>query len=267
MELSEFKYPEPVKVEIKVRKGLRKTTKTMWTYKNPDGSLWEERFEGVGKFCDGLAPVKLEDGSYTFVSFRHTLWEERFEDAKGFSEGLASVKLQDGWTYVDVKRALWTERFEKAGGFGDVSGKGRIVSDGIQFTRIPGIASVTLKNGERYIVDHDKNMCQDKYRYTLEDMSADEFLGLETDCFEDEGFVKMAVGFVKRDLLKQVEGRKEVDDEYAKYCNEELAALQEKIDKEKAEIERLAKDKPKSDAKREELIKKIEDFEITREKK
>ena len=265
--MEEFAYPRPVKVKIKVRKGLRTTTKTMWTFKNPDGTLWEERFEQVGKFSEGLAPVKLEDGSCTFVNLEHNLWEERFEQVGEFSEGLAPVKLQDGWTYVDVKRTLWKERFEKASDFGEVTGKGRAIPNGIQFTRIPGIASVTLKNGERYLVDHDKNMCQDKYRYTLEDMSADEFLGLETDCFGDEGFVKMAVGFVKRDLLKQVKGRKEVDDEYAKYCSEALTAVDEKIKKEKAEIERLAKDKPKSDKNREELIKKIEDFEITREKK
>ena len=51
------------------------------------------------------------------------------------------------------------------------------------------------------------------------------------------------------------------------FAKKSLFGKPEKIDKEKAEIERLAKDKPKSDAKREELIKKIEDFEITREKK
>ena len=265
--MEEIKYPVPVKVEIKVRKGLRTTMKEMWTFKNPDGTLWEERFEQVGKFSEGLAPVKLEDGSYTFVNFKHTLWEERFEDAKGFSEGLAPVKMEDGWTYVDVNHTLWEERFEKTGDFGDVCGKGRKIPNGIAFTYISGVAKVTLKNGEVCLVDHDKNMCSDEYRYTLEDMSVDEFLGLKTDCFEDDGFIKMAVDFVKRDLVKHVGERKEIDDEYAKYCNEALTAVQEKIDKEKAEIERLAKDKPKSDKNREELIKKIEDFEIAREKK
>lgn len=229
MEMEEFAYPRPVKVIIKVRKGLRTTTKTMWTFKNPDG----------------------------------TLWEERFEDAGYFNEGLASVKLEDGWTYVDVKHTLWEERFEKAGDFGEVR---KFLNYGVSYP-IPGIASVTFNNGREYLVDHDRNVCPMEFKSALYDMSVNNFLGLETDCFGDEGFVKMAVGFVKRDLLKQVKGRKEVDDEYAKYCSEALTAVDEKIKKEKAEIERLAKDKPKSDKKREELIKKIEDFEITGEKK
>ena len=262
-----IKYPIRETVVEKVGKGLRKNLRRMSTFRNPDGRLWEERFEDARGFSDGLALVKLEDG-WTYVDVNRAVWKERFEDARDFSEGLAPVELEDGWTYVDANHKLWEERFKTAGGFGSIySSKIESIPNGIAYSFISGIAEVTLKNGEKYLVDHDKNMCPAKFKYELDGMSADKFLGLGTDCFENEGFIKMAMSFVKRDLLKQVKRHKEIDDEYANYCVETLEECAKKIEIERAEIERLRKDKPESDKKREELIKKIENFGVTKESK
>ena len=222
------------RVKVKEGKGLIKTKK--YTFRNPDGSLWEERFEDAREFREGLAAVKLEDG-WTFVDENHTLWEERFDE----------IDCDFGGVMVDIVY-LYLPNHEY----------------------IRGIAAVK-KNGEKYLIDHDKNMCSDnlKYRKHLYFAGSHEhnFLTFETDLFKDESFVKMAVCLVKRCLVREVEAKEEVDDAYVKHCNDVLSAVEEKIKEERAKIERHKNYKPKSDKNREELIKKIKNFEATKELK
>lgn len=85
--------------------------------------------------------------------------------------------------------------------------------------------------------------------------SPERFLDLQTDDFENKGFIKLACESVKGYLVKQVEGKKEVDDDYAKYATELLASVKEKAEKEFATIAQRSE-------KKESILKSIKDFTL-----
>lgn len=56
-----------------------------------------EFVNGKGLFYDGLAAVKLNDGSgYSYVDTFGNIWDERYDQTQDFVGGMAVVRLRDG---------------------------------------------------------------------------------------------------------------------------------------------------------------------------
>ena len=61
----------------------------------------EKTFEFIGPFCDGLAVVKLSDGSgCSYVDAQGHVMEKRFAQAKDFSGNMAVVGFEDGYSML-----------------------------------------------------------------------------------------------------------------------------------------------------------------------
>jgi hypothetical protein len=88
----------------------------------PADNCWiiPPRFEDVGLFHDGLAPVK-QKGQWGYIDKTGTLViAPRFDRASGFSEGLAKVQLEGKWGYVESSgRLAIPPQFDDASPFFD----------------------------------------------------------------------------------------------------------------------------------------------------
>ena len=236
--MEEKKYPKVVKLD-----------NGMYTFENPDGTRWEKEYYYAEDFSEGFAVVKTEKENspfypaYTFVDENGNEWEKKFNYISGFyKNGLARVNINDGGftTYVDRNQNVWKERF-----FSVPSE----VSCGLMTAR-----------GEKKILffDFDHNFYTKEQADILKSIyeeSPERFLDLQTDDFENKGFIKLACESVKGYLVKQVEGKKEVDDDYAKYATELLASVKEKAEKEFATIAQRSE-------KKESILKSIKDFTL-----
>ena len=238
--MEEKKYPKVVKLD-----------NGMYTFENPDGTRWKKEYFYADAFREGFAVVKTKEENnvfypaYTFVDENGNEWEKKFNYISGFyKNGLARVNINDGGftTYVDKNQNVWKERF-----FSVPSE----VSPGLMFAK--GRMKDFL-----YFFDFDHNFytkAQADILGIIYEESPEEFLYLQTDDFENKGFIKLACESVKGYLVKQVEGKKEVDDDYANYAKDLLKACKEKIEKERTAIAQKSDKKAK-------LRESIENFDF-----
>ena len=225
--MEEKEYPRVVKLD-----------NGMYTFENPDGTRWKKKYFEAAPFREGFAVVKTKEENnvfypaYTFVDENGNEWKEKFSSAYSFKNGLAIVHVDtdNARTYVDKNQNVWIERF------GSVPCE---VSPGLMFAK--GRMKDFL-----YFFDFDHNFYTEEQADILESIykkSPERFLDLQTDDFKNEGFIKLACEAVRGYLVKQVEGKKEVDDDYAKYAKDLLEACKEKTEKERTAIAQKSKKK------------------------
>lgn len=224
--MEEKKYPKVVKLD-----------NGMYTFENPDGTRWKKKYFEAAPFREGFAVVKTKEENnvfypaYTFVDENGNEWKEKFFSAYSFKNGLARVHVDtdNALTYVDKNQNVWIERFTS-----------------VPCEVSPGLMFATAGKDFLYFFDFDHNFYTEEQADILESIykkSPERFLDLQTDDFKNEGFIKLACGALKGYLVKQVESKKEVDDDYVKYAAELLAACEEKIKTEKEKIAQSSKNK------------------------
>lgn len=226
--MEEKKYPKVVKLD-----------NGMYTFENPDGTRWKKEYFEAASFREGFAVVKTEEKNsrnnpaYTLVDENGNEWKEKFGYISGFlKNGLARVNVgYNGGpsTYVDKNLNVWEERFTS-------------VPEEVS----PGLMSAIDQKGRTLFFDFDHNFYTIEQVRILKDIyekQPEGFLDLKTDGFENEGFIKLACEAVRGYLVKQVEGKKEVDDDYAKYAKDLLEACKEKTEKERTAIAQKSKKK------------------------
>ena len=240
--MEEKKYPKVVKLD-----------NGMYTFENPDGTRWKKEYFYADAFREGFAVVQTAKESrtfhypvYTFVDENGNEWEKEFNYISGFyKNGLARVSISDDTgdftTYVDKNQNLWKERFISVPS--EVS---------------PGLMVTLDQRHSLVFYDFDHNFytkAQADILGIIYEESPEEFLYLQTDDFENKGFIKLACEAVKGYLVKPVEGKEEVDDDYANYAKDLLKACKKKKKKERTAIAQKSDKKAK-------LRESIENFDF-----
>ena len=237
---------------VKVYRGKRSETDDElnygWTFFDGE-KLWSKRFKNVRSFKEGLAAVQLDNGRWTFVDKNEKIFENEFSDVLDFHEGMAAVMTDDGLAFVDKNGRVL--QLQKKG----------INIDKYVWSFLDGIAEVGPHSDiPRCCVDKEGRCFRLDYSNILRDIhrKPECFLDLPTERFNDQNFVEGATFQVKEGLREIVENKKEVDDDYAKYCLDTLNACKEKIEREN---EKIAEEKAKQERKLK-LVDTIKDFKF-----
>lgn len=222
--MEEKKYPKVVKLD-----------NGMYTFENPDGTRWKKEYYDAKNFSEGYAVVQPEKtgvNTVTFVDENGNEWEKKFTNALSFNNGLAVVYDENYfWTYADKDKNVWEEVF--------------ISYETEALPGLPGLMSARSKGGKLFY-DLDHNFYTEEQVGILKSIyeeSPERFLDLQTDDFKNKGFIKLACEAVKGYLVKQVESKKVVDDDYVNYARDLLAACEEKVKTANKEIEQSSKNK------------------------
>ncbi|HNH22873.1 MAG TPA: WG repeat-containing protein [Ferruginibacter sp.] len=102
-----------------------------------DITLLPAAFDSVGKYSEGMRPVRI-NGKWGYADGKNKLLiDAKFLEAQAFSDGLAAVRNSSGWFYIGkngIPAFIPNQNFEKAGPF------------------VKGVAEVT-KNKETFRID------------------------------------------------------------------------------------------------------------------
>ncbi|MDW2127830.1 WG repeat-containing protein, partial [Vibrio sp. 2033] len=78
------------------------------------------RFEDVGNFSEGLAPVRFNNKWAYIRTDGSLVFRRTFAEARGFSDGLAAVRIGNKWGYIDRTGSVRIKPiFKFAGDFHD----------------------------------------------------------------------------------------------------------------------------------------------------
>ena len=117
-----------IKLKISDYSPVRNSDK-LWGYKQYDRVVISPKYQEVGLFNEGVAPVRL-NGKYGFVDRDGTcVIPYKYEDAGVFSEGLARVCLGDKYGFIDKNgKTVVPYKYSDAGDF--IDGLAAVFFDG-----------------------------------------------------------------------------------------------------------------------------------------
>lgn len=227
-----------------------------WSYINKNGVLWDLRFNKCYPFEDGYAKVETSLFQTRYVSLKGDLLTEEeycniIKSTSAFHDGYARVQFRNGFeSYIDQDGNLWKQKFLDCTDFSD------------------GVARVTLLDSERSeaYVDTNQNIYAGNEKALLDKMynSPRVFLDLSTDTFKNEAFINMCVKILKKSLTESVKKLETeiVPEDLMRITNNFFQDVKAKIEREKNTILEEKRKVQQSQKIKDETLSVIQDFEI-----